>query len=215
MPYRRTAQGTRRLYDRRRRILEAGRSLLSEGGFEAAKIASVAAAAGVATGTVYRYFPSKADLFRELVSQVSRTEIAVVRDVSTSDASAPERLSRAVYVFSRRALRARTLAYALIAEPVDPEIDSARLHYRAALAAVFQALIEEGQDDGVFDTEVDAAIGAACIVGALIEALVGPLSPDREASEHPEALSESIARFVTRAALASNVDVQRSSSRPA
>lgn len=45
--------------ERRREILEAATRLFREGGFETTTVQAVAAAAGVAAGTVYLYFPSK------------------------------------------------------------------------------------------------------------------------------------------------------------
>ncbi len=45
----------------------------------AVQIAPVATRANVAAGTVYRYFPSKADLISELIADVSRTELAAIR----------------------------------------------------------------------------------------------------------------------------------------
>ena len=72
MAYRQTPAVEARLQDKRSRILEAARVLVSEGGWQEAQVASVAAAAGIATGTVYRYFPSKAELFAEVLSLVSQ-----------------------------------------------------------------------------------------------------------------------------------------------
>jgi len=62
MAYRRTDDVQARLDDKRKRILEAARALVSEGGWPEAQVSHVAAVAGLATGTVYRYFPSKAAL---------------------------------------------------------------------------------------------------------------------------------------------------------
>lgn len=50
---------------RRRRVLDAALRLADEGGFEAVQMRDVAAAAGVALGTVYRYFDSKERLLLE------------------------------------------------------------------------------------------------------------------------------------------------------
>ncbi|MEW5535778.1 TetR family transcriptional regulator, partial [Streptomyces virginiae] len=46
----------------RRRILHASAQLASRGGFDAVQMREVAEAAGVALGTLYRYFPSKVHL---------------------------------------------------------------------------------------------------------------------------------------------------------
>src|SRR6478752_5332368 len=53
---------TERQEARRRRILHASAQLASRGGFDAVQMREVAEAAGVALGTLYRYFPSKIHL---------------------------------------------------------------------------------------------------------------------------------------------------------
>src|SRR3954447_19332362 len=50
---------------RRRRVIEATLNLAGQGGFEAVQMRDVAAEAGVALGTVYRYFESKERLLLE------------------------------------------------------------------------------------------------------------------------------------------------------
>jgi AcrR family transcriptional regulator len=52
---------------RRQAILEAALEAFSAHGFAAAKLDDVAAAAGVAKGTLYLYFPHKEALFEELI----------------------------------------------------------------------------------------------------------------------------------------------------
>src|SRR2546423_15423141 len=75
-----------RLADTRRRILEAARVVVAEQGFAAAQVAVVASVADVATGSVYRHFPSKASLFAEMLRSVCERELAVVRAVSAEPA---------------------------------------------------------------------------------------------------------------------------------
>ncbi|MGC1353671.1 MAG: TetR family transcriptional regulator, partial [Xanthobacteraceae bacterium] len=67
MPYRRTENVARRLAARHDAIIAAARQIAGEGGMAAVQIASVAARAGVAAGTVYRYFPAKTDLIATLL----------------------------------------------------------------------------------------------------------------------------------------------------
>src|SRR2546428_11234409 len=68
MPYRRTANVVRKLAARHDAILAAACEAAAEGGMAAVQIAPVAARAGIATGTVYRYFPSKTELVAALVA---------------------------------------------------------------------------------------------------------------------------------------------------
>jgi hypothetical protein len=89
-------------------------------------------------------------------------------------------LSAAIMTFAARALRHRRLAYAAIAEPVEAELDAARLSFRNALAAEFSSLIAAA---GAHLPGQDAALSAAALVGLLIEGLMGPLAPDATGRE--------------------------------
>ena len=76
MPYRRTENVARRLAARRDAIIAAARQMASEGGMAAVQIAAVAARAGIAAGTVYRYFPAKTDLIVALLTEIDERESA-------------------------------------------------------------------------------------------------------------------------------------------
>jgi AcrR family transcriptional regulator len=56
-------------HQRRRRIVQAAAALASRGGVEAMQMRTVAERAGVALGTLYRYFPSKMDLVVAVVNE--------------------------------------------------------------------------------------------------------------------------------------------------
>src|SRR5580658_5427340 len=134
MPYRRTENVVRRLAVRHDAIIAAAREAASEGGMAAVQIMPVARRAGIATGTVYRYFPGKTDLVAALLTEISAGEIAALRraaDVAPGPLSA---LSAAIMTFAARALRSRRLIFAAIAEPVEAELNAARLAFRKALA---------------------------------------------------------------------------------
>ena len=166
MPYRRTENVARRLAARHAAIIAAAREAASEGGMAAVQIAPVARRAGIAAGTVYRYFPGKTDLVAAVLAEISEREIGALRraaDVAPGPLSA---LAAAIMTFAARALRHRRLAYAAIAEPVDAELDAARLSFRQALAAEFGNLIAAA---AAHLPEQDAALSAAALVGLLIE----------------------------------------------
>ena len=150
MVYRQTENATQRLADKRARILAAARDLVADGGWTAAQVDHVAAKAGVATGTVYRHWSSKAELCAEIVATVSAREVGIVAAVADADGTPAEKLEAAIRTFASRALRGRRLAYALIAEPVDPEVETVRLDYRAQLARCFERVLREGIMRGAF-----------------------------------------------------------------
>lgn len=202
MAYRRTERVQEQLQDKRNRILQAVRAVVAEVGFRGAQVATVAEAAEVATGTVYRHFPSKGELFAEALALNAGHEVDVVAAVARSDGPAAARLADALRVFAMRAVRAQRLAYAMIAEPAEPEVDAARLIYRRAFADVFETLIEDGIGSGEFPAQNTRA-AAACVIGALIEALIGPLAPESKPQKgdapNTKALVDSIVAFCLQA----------------
>ena len=196
MPYRRTENVARRLAARHAAIIAAARDAASEGGMAAVQIAAVAQRAGIAAGTVYRYFPGKIDLVAALLTEISEREIGAVRaaaDIAPGPLSA---LSAAIMTFAARALRHRRLAYAAIAEPVEAELDAARLAARRALTGEFKSLIVLAVSGGHLPDQ-DAALSAAALVGLLIEGLIGPLAPDAVGRER--AVVQSLALVALRA----------------
>ena len=164
MPYRRTENVSRRLAARHAAIIAAARQVASEGGMAAVQIAPVADRAGVAAGTVYRYFPAKADLVATLIAQISEREIAVLRRAAAAAPGPLSAIAAAITTFAARALRHRRLAFAVIAEPIDAELEPARLSFRRALAGEFAALITAAVA-GRHLPEQNAALSAAALLG--------------------------------------------------
>lgn len=198
MPYRRTDKVEARLASDRERILGTARQLVAEGGFREAQIAAVAAMAEVGVGTIYRHFPSKADLFAEVVSAVSRREVGIVDGIAESGGPATPRLADALRTFATRALRSGRLANALIAEPAEPAADEARLRYRRDLSRSIAGILDYGIQAGEFPRQ-DVDASAACVVGALLEGLVGPLAPSGQIGRDGPRLVDAIVAFCLRA----------------
>ena len=182
MPYRRTENVARRLAARHDAIIAAARLIASEGGMAAVQIAAVAARAGIAAGTVYRYFPGKTDLVAALLDQIAESEIGALRRAAAGAPGPLSALSAAIMTFAARALRERRLAFAAIAEPVDAELDAVRLAFRKSLAAELGTRIAAAIAEGRMP-EQDTALAAAALTGLLIEGLIGPLAPDAAGRE--------------------------------
>jgi AcrR family transcriptional regulator len=198
MVYRRTENVVRRLAARHDAIIAAARALAAEAGMNAVQIAPVAARAGVAAGTVYRYFPSKTDLVGALVSAVCEREIGAIRGAADAAPGPLSALAAAVTTFAARALRQRQLAWALIAEAVDADIERTRLPYRRALAAEFETRLKTAIL-GRHLPEQDAAVAAPALVGALLEGLAGPLAAASASEAKTREAVQTLTLFVLRA----------------
>ncbi|MBI3435666.1 MAG: TetR/AcrR family transcriptional regulator [Proteobacteria bacterium] len=185
MAYRRTEGVLKRLAARRAAILNAARSIAAEEGMAGVQIVPVAARAGVAAGTVYRYFRAKNDLVSALIGAMTEVEIAAARRAGQAAPGPLSALTATLATVGARALRARRLTWALLAEPVDAEIDALQISSRRALCAEFETRVRAAVAAGHLP-EQDAAFAAAAIVGALLGGLVGPTSPSaRAAAERP------------------------------
>jgi AcrR family transcriptional regulator len=207
MAYRSTERTEARRAETRTRITDAARALIAEGGYVAAQVAPVADRAGVAVGTVYRHFPSKSDLFAEVFREASQHEVdamrraidvdAGARNSGTHSVSARDRMAAGIEVFCQRALRGRRLAWALLAEPVDPAVEAERLHFRHSYRDLMAEVIRDGIESGELPQQ-DPDATAAALIGAIGEAMAGPLSPTANGGD-PKQLIASLIDFCTRA----------------
>jgi AcrR family transcriptional regulator len=205
--YRRTEGVQERIDATRQRIVEAATALVAEKGYAGCSVVRVADAAGVATGSVYRHFPNKGALFAEVFRVATQREVDAVAEAGREPGTVEQRASACVETFARRALKSPRLAYALIAEPVDPQVEAERLVFRRAYRDIFAQVIADAVDAGELPPQ-DHEVTAAAIVGALAEALVVPLHSElvpepRRRARHtvPE-----ITAFVVRALGADHAD---------
>lgn len=196
MPYRATDYTNARKAEVREKIVSATVQLLREGGYRAAGIDEIAARAGIASGSIYRYFDTKAALFSEVFRLLSGREVDAMAQALEAEGPIIDRLVHAATVFSRRALKGRKVAYALIAEPVDVAVDEERLIYRRAYARTFARAIREGVANGELPLQ-DPELTASAMVGALGEVLLGPLSVGSKTKD--EATVAKVAAFCRRA----------------
>src|SRR6185436_321357 len=198
MAYRRTENVVRRLAARHDAILAAAAALAAEAGINAVQIAPVAERAGIAAGTVYRYFPSKTDLVAALVQAVSEREIGAMRGAADAAPGPLSALAAAITTLAARALSERKLAFALIGEPVDADTEAARLTFRAALAAELAKRLAVAMNGGHLPDQ-DIAVAAPALLGALIEGLVGPLAATGSGDAKARDAVQAITLFALRA----------------
>jgi AcrR family transcriptional regulator len=199
MPYRPTERTEARKAATRERIVAAAVDQLADGGYASASVQAVASRAGVATGSVYRHFPSKSELFAEVFRRASAHEMAVFEQATAgAGRTADERIAAALEAFARRALAGPTRAYALIAEPGDPRVEAERLIFRRGYRDVLAGVLRDGVASGELEPH-DSETVAAALVGAIGESLVGPLAPDAKGGRGREALVAGLVQFCTRA----------------
>lgn len=183
MAYRQTEKVRQRLATRRQAILDAARAIADERGMDAVQILAVAERAGIAAGTVYRYFPAKLAMVEALVADVAEAEIAAMREAAERAPGPLSALAALIVTFAARARRQRRLIWSLAAGPVDPELEATRLAFRKALAGEIENRLAAAALGGMIPT-----FAAPSMLGAVIEGLTGPLSPHAPPAQEREAV---------------------------
>jgi len=184
----------------RERLLAAARELIETGGYGSASVVAIAERTGVAAATLYRHFVSKEELFIEVFRDVCAGEERAMR--AAADEAGPgavDRLEAVLATFARRALQNRSLAWALLAEPVDPLVDAERLAYRRRYSELVGRELRAAIQAGEIPVQ-DVAFTAAVLVGGCGEALVGPLSSAAGGEEVLSAIQTFVRRAVGAAA---------------
>lgn len=78
--------------ERKQQLVDAAMTLFTEHGYAATRISDICTEAGVAKGLFYWYFPTKVDLFSELVRTMRQRLRRAQADAVAPDASALERI---------------------------------------------------------------------------------------------------------------------------
>ncbi|MCG5214351.1 TetR family transcriptional regulator [Streptosporangium sp. KLBMP 9127] len=169
---------TRSQLQRRKRIVQAAAALASRGGVEAMQMRTVAERAGVALGTLYRYFPSKMDLVVAVVSE----EIDLLESsIERRPPSAATPAGRAVDVLMRATrglMREPELADALIRSLIMAEVETP---FGDRLARLLLRVSRSGDSAGEATEEEFALTGslASIWVHELLEMLRGRRTYDQ------------------------------------
>ncbi len=159
----------------REQILEGGRRAFIAGGFRGTSVPSIAAEAGVSVGLIYRYFPSKEELFLELCISGTPAELDELAQHLALIDDPVERLTIAIDSYfdaMLHAIGAPLVLQALAAAPADERIREALRRrgddLRGFSAAFVRDAIVRGELAADADVEEIAATTTMLLDGALV-----------------------------------------------
>lgn len=174
--------------EKRRAILEAACAVFTQKGFHRARVEEIAVRAGVGKGTIYEYFPSKKDLYEEMVETALGAyaeELAAAvaaRDDPRSKLLAAARCTLMV------ADRNRALARLILEQPGGLG-ENLRRHIwkvRESYIQILRGVVEEGIAGGDF-RPVDPHLAAMALVGAYKSVFLQRMFGDKPFSTPDEA----------------------------
>ena len=183
---------------RKQQLLDAAAVLFAQHGYGATRIADICREAGVAKGLFYWYFPTKAELFTELVRVMRRRLRRSQAEAMDPKGSALDRIVAGTEA-SVRFMAANAAYFALLeVERTDPEFADVFSEGSGVYLADVRRLVVSGQSDGTI-ADGDAHLLSIGVLGAVSSFSnsyrSGTLDPDVTV----ESLAEFVAQWVTNA----------------
>jgi TetR/AcrR family fatty acid metabolism transcriptional regulator len=157
--------------DKREAILRAATTVFARNGYFNSKVADIAAAAGIADGTVYLYFKSKDEILHSIFDRAMAEFIAEGQRELAGIDEPIGRLRRIAELHLERLGADRNMAIVF-----QVELRGSTKHMQEFSAAGFaeyldiiRATIEDGQRAGQFRDDIKPVIAAKILYGALDE----------------------------------------------
>jgi AcrR family transcriptional regulator len=161
--------------DKRRVILDAAIRVFARQGFHNCRVSDIAAEAGVAYGLVYHYFDSKDEMLNELFSERWSLLIAASEEAQRGDGTPREKLATIAGFIIDSYRRDPELMKVIIVEVTRAANSFGRTHLpeiRQAYDEV-EKIVADGQAEGTFREDVDAAFASMLFYGAIEQLLSG------------------------------------------
>ena len=153
--------------ERRNELLDVAQGLFYEKGYENTSVANIIELVGIAKGTFYHYFDSKADLLDQIIERQSgRIDKVIDPILEDSDLSAVEKFNRLFLTVGQ--YKAANKAVMLLLTRVLYAEENVKLLYKMSRHRIrvvtpkLAAILAQGISEGVF--KVDNAVYAAEII---------------------------------------------------
>jgi AcrR family transcriptional regulator len=182
--------------ERKQQLVDAAIVLFAERGYSATRILDICDRAGVAKGLFYWYFPTKLDLFSELVRSMRHQLRKAQADAMSSEADALTRIHQGAAASVRFMAEHATYFSLVEVERADPAIADALKHGSEVYLDDVTALIREAQADGTV-LDADPQLLALGVLGSVSSYSNAWRSGRIDMTA--EALADFVADWVTRA----------------
>lgn len=153
---------------RREAILAGAREVFAASSYGQADTAGLAAAAGVKAPALYRYFPTKRDLYLATLADAGPRLLAIwERALAAVDDPARAIWEIGMGYYDHTASRSPTMRlwFQAVGETADPEVRTLVRETLGGAVALVAATIEKGQAAGRFRRDLDARAAAWYFMG--------------------------------------------------
>jgi TetR/AcrR family fatty acid metabolism transcriptional regulator len=158
---------------KRKQLLDAAVRVFARSGYHGSRVGDIAAEAGVAHGLLYHYFSSKDEVLETVFRENFGALLERFRGVEASDLAAPEKLEAIAKILLRTWRNDPDLVTVMVREVARSAHLASQVDDIGRGFAVIQGVIEQGQAEGVFRSELDARFASWVVYGGLEEILTG------------------------------------------
>jgi AcrR family transcriptional regulator len=153
----------RKPHERRKLILDGAERVFARSGYAGADTAALARAGGVSAPALYRYFPTKKDLFLETLRTSGERLTAIWRRIIAEADNPLEAIERITAAYGEHAgsrPNVMRLWFHSLSDSDAPEVREVLRQTMAGLADLLRAAFEQARRAGMIDRDVDTRVAA-------------------------------------------------------
>lgn len=199
MPYRSTDKTRQKKDAKRTAMMQAAVRVFAEKGYHSATIRDIVAAADVAVGTFYFYFPDKETLFVYLYEETADFLVQAIGQAIAGRATLPMKISAGIQAYVNIAVFEPAVVHLLLVGGIgaEPMLLDRRAKFREQCTNIWQKALDQALDKGQIAPQ-NTRRSAEALVGAINEVIMGLLEqPDPELKGG--AVVDELTHFVLRA----------------
>lgn len=201
MSYRSTERTRKKKDAKRSAMMQAAVRVFAEKGYHAATVRDVVAAAEVAVGTFYFYFPDKETLFVYLYEETAEFLIQAIEQALKGRATLPMKVETAIQAYANIGVYEPAVVHLLLIGGVGavPSLLEQRNKFRKSLVDIWQQPLDEAMASGRIITQ-NTRRSAEAITGAIDEVILHLLdrpNPKEETAEVVKELTDFVLRAVS------------------
>lgn len=186
MSYRSTERTRHKKDAKRTAMMQAAVRVFADKGYHSATIRDIVAAADVAVGTFYFYFPDKETLFVYLFEETAEFMLQTLRQAITGRATLPKQIAAVIQAYVNIGLYEPAVVYLLSVGGVGavPALVGRREEFREGLVNLWQTPLDQAMDKGQIIPQ-NTRLSAEALTGAFDEVILNLLAQPVAESQAP------------------------------
>lgn len=191
MPYRSTDRTRHKKDAKRTAMMQAAVRVFADKGYHSATIRDIVAAADVAVGTFYFYFPDKETLFVYLYEETAEFMLQTLRQAVTGRATLPKQIAAAIQAYVNIGLYEPAVVNLLLVGGVGavPALVDRRADFREGLVNLWQKPLDQAMDKGQIIPQ-NTRLSAEALAGAIDEVILNLLDQPTSETSAPAVVND-------------------------